>query len=468
MSLRTLWSLLTIILVAVVAVAMMASIAEIEKRAWKNSEDEQARLLITLLSDELKMPMVAGSTAEVDTLIKMFMHEVPGVSVYLRWHSGHSEKFGEGLIPSEIESLSKLPAEVMPIQGQEKWYAMGVKYNATQLGTISMYFPGKSWRENDLQIKMRLTATAAVLALLAALLVYASSGRVVGQLRLLARASKRLGSGDFSVNLPIRSSNEFGKAFHQYNQMVSSLEHREKIYDLYGHYQRPQLVSDEYERNSKRGDSNTGREVSVLAVDMMDFNTFREQSRGEDVIPVLNRCFSLFQQIVQEFGGHVDHVAGDKLIAVFNHPFDLKCHENQAAKAGMAILQAVKKLDLNRPDGGVVTFRVGMAIGEVIVGHLGLGRRKEFTIVGAPLTLASQFAKLGDGTLLTAQYGTMLSLGHGFKQKELGEKRMPNGKTVRCIQILPGEAYVSQEIDEVLAKAFVRTEPEDIYEDEGW
>jgi len=455
-------------LVAVVSVAMMASIAEIEKRAWEKSEDDQARLLITLLSDELKMPMVAGSTAEVDTLIKMFMHEVPGVSVYLRWSSGHSEKFGDGQIPSDIESLSSLPAEVMPVQGQQKWYAMGIKYNSTQLGSISMFFPGKSWRENDLQIKMRLTATAAVLALLAALLVYGMSGRVVKQLRFLAHASKRLGSGDFSVHLPIGSANEFGKAFNQFNQMVSNLERRERVYDAYGRFQRPQLVSDEYDRNNKRGDSNLGREVSVLAVDMIDFNSYREQCRDSDVIAVLNRCFVLFQQIVQEFGGHVDHVTGDKLIAVFNHPFELKCHENQAAKAGMAIIQAVENMALSRPDGGTVAFRVGMAIGEVGVGHLGLGRRKEFTIIGAPLALAAQFAKLGDGNRLTAQYGTMLSLGHGFKQKDLGQITMPNGKEVRCIHILPGEAYVSQEIEEVVGKALLRSQPEEMYEDEGW
>ncbi|OIO74984.1 MAG: adenylate/guanylate cyclase domain-containing protein [Zetaproteobacteria bacterium CG1_02_53_45] len=467
MSLRTLWSLLTIVLVAVVAVAMMASISEIEKRAWVNSEQEQAELLITLLSDELKMPMVAGSAAEVDHLIRMFMHRVPGTSVYLRWASGHSETFGEAGMPDEIEALTSLPAVAAAVDGMDKWYGVGIKYNTTQLGSIAMLFPGKSWRENDLQIKMNLTATAAVVALLAALLVYGMSGRIIDQLRLLARGSKRVATGDFSVSLPIRSANEFGKAFNQFNQMVSSLEHREKVYDLYGNYQRPQLVADEYDRNTHKGD-HIKREVTVLAVDMVDFNGYAEQRRSEDIIPMLNRTFALFQQIVYEFGGHVDQVVGDKMIVVFNHPFDLKCHENQAVKAGLAIIQACEKMAMSRPDGGTVAFRVGMAIGEVTVGHLGVGRRKAFTIVGAPITLAAQLAKISDGTCLTALYGTMLSLGHGYKQKELGQKVLPDGREMRCITILPGEAYVSQEIDEVLAKAMVRAEPVEVIEDEGW
>ncbi|GAV20381.1 adenylate cyclase [Mariprofundus micogutta] len=467
MSLRMLWSLFTIILVAVVAVVMMASIAEIEKRAWKDSEQQQAKLLITLLSDELKMPMVAGSTAEVDTLIKMFKHRVPGTSVFLRWASGHTESFSDSAIPDEIEAVNKLPGEAAAIEGQDRWYGMGVNYNTTQLGTISMYFPGKSWRENDLQIKMNLTATAASIALLAALLVYGLSGRTVNQLRMLARGSKRLGSGDYSVHLPIRSSNEFGKAFNQFNLMVSSLEQREKVYDLYGRYQRPQLVADEYDRNTFRSD-HLSREVSVLAIDMIAFNAYAQQSRDDELIPMLNRIFALFQQIIQEFGGHVDQISGDKMIALFNHPFDLKCHENQAVKAGLAVIQASENMALKRPDGGHVGFRVGMAIGEVSVGHLGVGRRKEFTVIGEPLSLAAQIAKIGDAQTLTAQYGTMLALGHGFKQKELGQKRLPNGRELRCISILAGEAYVNQEIDEVLAKALVRAEPDDMYEDEGW
>ena len=88
MSLRWGWSLLTLVMVAVVAVTMMVSITDIEKKAWKASEQEQAELLITLLADELKMPMLAGSKTEVETLISMFIHEVPGTTVFLHWASG--------------------------------------------------------------------------------------------------------------------------------------------------------------------------------------------------------------------------------------------------------------------------------------------------------------------------------------------------------------------------------------------
>jgi len=468
MSLRTLWSLLTIFLVAIVAVMMMISIADIEKQAWRRSEGEQAKLLISMLTDELKMPMVAVSTPEVDHLIKMFKYNLPGSAVFLRWANGDTEHFGDVVIPATIESLSALPEAASAVTGQDKWYGMGIKYNNTQLGSVAVLFPGKSWRENDLRIKMHLTAMAAVIALLASLLVYGLSGRIVKQLRFLARASKRVSSGDFAVQLPIHSSNEFGKAFHQFNKMVSKLGHREKVYDLYGHYQQPHLVSDEYDRNT-RLDDHLEREVSVVAVEMVDFDAYMQGSDSEQVFGMLNRCFVLFHQVVLAFGGHVDHVDGERMVAVFNHPFDLKCHENQAAKAALAIVEAADKIAKSLPDGATISFRVGMAIGEVAVGHLGVGRRKEFTVIGAPVRLAMQLACMGKGASVTAQYGTMLSLGHGFKQKDLGQQTLLDGTSMRCIHILPGETYVSQEIEDVVSKAFVRIDPDDLSEaNEGW
>jgi len=455
-----------VFLVAMVAVVMMASIAHIEKKAWADSEVKQATLLITLLSDELKMPMVAVSKPEVDSLIRMFMRQIPDALVYLRWSNGDTEKFGKGEIPAAIESLSDVSVAISAVEGHAKWYATEVRYNTTVLGSVALFVPGKSWRDNDLQIKMDLTITAAIIALLASLMVYFLSGRMVKQLRLLAMASKRVASGDFSVQIPIYSSNEFGKSFHQFNKMVAKLERREKVFDLYGRYQRPSLVANEYDRNS-RLDSQDEREVSVLAIEMIDFDAFIQHCDHQQVMADLNAIFTLFQQIIQELGGHVDQVLGDRMIAVFNHPFDLKSHENQAAKAGLALLEANKRYN-EEHQGKAMQFAIGLAVGEVIVGHLGLGRRKEFTVIGAPLALALQLARVGDHAYLSAQYGTMLLLGHGFKQKDLGQQRLSDGNELRCIQILPGEDYVHREIDAVIGKAFKRAEPDEINVDEGW
>jgi len=464
MSLRWVWSLLAALSVIAVGAVMLLSITEVEREAWDSSEAEQSRLLTKLLADELKMPMMANSRAEVATLIQVFMYEVPDVQIYLRWASGEEENYGNIMLPAPIAALKEWPVAPASVKGAEKWHVMTIRYNTARLGDIALFNPGKSWEGYAHQIKWRLAAATGLAAFMVGLMVFAMSGRIRNALRLLARASRRVGGGDFSAQLPIRSANEFGKAFYQFNQMVSNLEQREKVHDLYGNYQRPQLVADEYDRNAQRADKQ--REVSILAILVTGFHGSKVQSPQVDALHTLNRYFALFEYIAHEFGGHVDHISGDEMVVVFNHPFDLKCHENQAAKAGMAIAAAAGRLAAD--SGTAVGFRIGLATGEVMIGYLGSGRRRQLTVAGAPIELASQLARGVDSDGVIAPYGIMLAMGHGFRPKELGECMLPGGKRERCINILPGEVYVEQEVKDVVEKAFQSFNPVDDPDDDQW
>ncbi|TLS74285.1 HAMP domain-containing protein [Mariprofundus erugo] len=467
MSLRWVWSMLAFMIVVVVGAVMMVSINSIEQQTWESGERDQGSLLATLLADELKVPMMANSRAEVDTLIQLFMQRVPDVQVYLQWSNGEEEHFGDLATPAVVSGMKAFPSVAAPVAGAAQWYAVSVRYNTASLGALALYNPGKAWAGYADQIKWRLGGVAVLMALMTSLLAFVMGGRVRGQLRLLARASKRIASGDFSAHLPVRSTDEFGRAFHQFNQMVSALEQREKLHDLYGSYQRPQLVADEYDRNAHRMEKR--KEVAVVAIDVVDYNGNGVAGSQEDALHTLNRCFTLFQHVAHEFGGHVDRFAGDGMVMIFNHPFDLKCYENQAAKAGMAIVEICKRLESE--GGSHVRFRVGFALGEVMIGYLGVGRRKQLTIAGAPVALAIQLAGIVEADGLVALQGTMLALGHGFRPKELGSRILPDGSEVRCITVLPGELYVEQEVAAVVEKQFQQMAPaagqyED--DDEGW
>lgn len=467
MSLRWVWSMLAFVMVMVVGVVMMLSINSIEQQTWESGEREQGTLLATLLADELKVPMLANSRAEVDTLINLFIQRVPDVQVYLRWANGDEEHFGDLAMPAAVKALQPWPGVATQVSGAGQWYAVSVLYHTASLGSLALYNPGEAWAGYADQIKWRLGGVALLMALAASLLAFVMGGRIRGQLRLLARASKRIGSGDFSAHLPVRSADEFGRAFHQFNQMVSALEQREKVHDLYGSYQRPQLVADEYDRNARRMDKR--KEVAVVAIDVVDYDGRGGGGLQGDALHALNRCFTLFQHVAHEFGGHVDRYAGDGMVVVFNHPFELKCYENQAAKAGMAIVEICRRLESE--GSSHVRFRVAFALGEVMVGYLGVGRRKQLTVAGAPVALAVQLAGMVEADGLVAMHGTMLALGHGFRPKELGVRMLADGSEVRCITILPGELYVEQEVAAVVEKQFQQLSPvSGQYDDhdEGW
>ncbi|MDQ6996272.1 MAG: HAMP domain-containing protein [Mariprofundus sp.] len=466
MSLRWVWSLLAAVSVIVVGVVMLLSITTVEKRAWIASEDGQSRLLTNLLAGELKMPMMANSRAEVDSLVTAFMYNIPDAQVYLRWAAGDEENYGNMTLPAPIAALKEWPVTAAALAGAEKWHVVAIRYNTARLGYLALYNPGISWDGYADQIRWRLASAAIFVALLVGLLVFVMSARIRDALRLLAHASRRVGNGDFSAHLPIASANEFGKAFHQFNKMVSNLEQREKVQDLYGSYQRPQLVADEYDRNAQRADKQ--RAVCILDIHVVDFQPGTQCSAQDDALQTLNRHFILFEYIVHAFGGHVGHISGDEMVAVFNHPFDLKCYENQAAKAGIAVVAAAQRLATEDGPEDVIRYSIALATGEVMIGYLGSGRRRQLTIAGAPIALASQLARVVESDDVIAPYGTMLELGHGFRPRELGEYVLPGGKTKRCINVLAGEIYVEQETNEVVEKAFMRFNPLEASDSDQW
>jgi len=72
-----------------------------------------------------KLSILAGSKPEVEGLINMFIHQVKGTTVVLRWSSGDVETYGDGFIPDFVNGLEKLDAVAKPLRGADKWYAMG-------------------------------------------------------------------------------------------------------------------------------------------------------------------------------------------------------------------------------------------------------------------------------------------------------------------------------------------------------
>jgi len=469
MSLRWLWSILMVLLVSSIGVVMMVGVGEIEQRAWNDSERQQSRLLTTLLAGELKMPMLANSREEVDMLVNVFRDQLPGSVVYLKWASGEEEYFGDQALPVVLRQGENWPVLPTSTEGYGKWHAMQVRYNTSSLGQLALYNPGVMWQSSAEKIRWRMAIILLIAAIVTGLLVFVFSGRVRRYLRLLARGCKAVGGGDFAIHLPIQSGNEFGKAFYQFNQMVSRLEQREKMYDLYGHYQRPELVAEEYDRRGRAADA--VQEVSVLAVHLQVAATATVAVgivQEEPLTPV-NRYLNMLQFVAQSFDGHVERCSADGLVVVFNHPFEVKCHQNQAVKAGMAIAALAERLSTD-PMGSLFSrCRIGFSVGELTIGYLGSGRNRQLTVVGEAMTTAMQLARSAPCDGVVAPYGSMLLLGHGFRPRELKDITDSDGESIRCIQILSGEAYIEQEVNDAVDKAMQRFNPTNsMDEEEQW
>jgi class 3 adenylate cyclase len=220
--------------------------------------------------------------------------------------------------------------------------------------------------------------TAVVSVWLSLVLADAVSGPVVD----LRDATRRVTEGDLSVRVPVVSTDETGQLAESFNAMVTGLGERERLREAFGVFVDPSLT----ERVLEHGSDLRGEEVdvSILFLDVRGFTAFAETSAAPQVVTALNRLFDLVVPVVLRHGGHANRFLGDGLLAVFGAPERRPDHAARAVQAAREIAQLVR-------DRGSDELCVGIGVntGRVVVGAIGGGGRRDFTVIGDPVNTAA-------------------------------------------------------------------------------
>ncbi|HEX8802648.1 MAG TPA: adenylate/guanylate cyclase domain-containing protein, partial [Acidimicrobiales bacterium] len=133
-----------------------------------------------------------------------------------------------------------------------------------------------------------------------------------------------------------------------------------------------------------RGDER--RVVTVLFADLVGFTALSERRDPEEVTRLVDGCFERLVADIEAFGGRVDKIVGDALLALFGAPV---AHEDDAERAVRAGLQLLRTIDTSRSEVGFdARLRVGVNTGEVLVGSLRAGG--DYTAMGDVVNTAQR------------------------------------------------------------------------------
>jgi adenylate cyclase len=130
-------------------------------------------------------------------------------------------------------------------------------------------------------------------------------------------------------------------------------------------------------------------EVTVLFCDMAGFTARAEGMAPHEVLLLLNHCFGRMTEAVQAEGGTVDKYIGDCLMAVFGAPEPQPDHPRRAARAALGIRAAIQAVNAEGP-GFEVDFRIGLHSGRAVAGDVGHVARRDWTVLGSTVNLASR------------------------------------------------------------------------------
>ncbi|MBE7413104.1 MAG: adenylate/guanylate cyclase domain-containing protein [Leptospiraceae bacterium] len=136
---------------------------------------------------------------------------------------------------------------------------------------------------------------------------------------------------------------------------------------------------------------NAVMELTFLFLDIKDFTSFAEKHSPERVILALHDIFSVAMEIIDRNSGDVDKFIGDAIFSVFDNPLN-------ACKAALEIQKAVGEINESRINLKEETLhlRAGINSGKAIRGNVGNSRRKDNTLIGDSVNVASRLEKLCD------------------------------------------------------------------------
>ncbi len=132
------------------------------------------------------------------------------------------------------------------------------------------------------------------------------------------------------------------------------------------------------------------RLVTVVMADLVGFTALAADTDPEQVKRLVDASFERLVADVTAFGGTLDKIVGDEIVALFGVP---TAHEDDAERAVRAALRMHDTLQVLGPELAVpVQLRVGVNTGEVLVGAMRAGG--DATVMGDVVNTAQRLEKL--------------------------------------------------------------------------
>lgn len=199
---------------------------------------------------------------------------------------------------------------------------------------------------------------------------------------ILAKALVLLFSGVAAGFVTGQLRRRIAKAFH-------ALRERERVVSAFGQQVSPAIV-DELLR---LGPELAGRRsfVCVMFMDIRDFTPMAERLSPEEIVAFQNKVFGVAIEVVNRHHGVINQFLGDGFMATFGAPLTAGDDCRNAVAAARELVSRVE-----------TRIGIGLHAGDAVSGNVGSALRKQYSITGSVVILASRIEQLNK------EYGSQL------------------------------------------------------------
>ncbi len=171
---------------------------------------------------------------------------------------------------------------------------------------------------------------------------------------------------------------------------------REKLKAMFGQYVPEKHIDEMLKSTSSYALHGEDREMSVLFADIRGFTTISEGLKAAELVEMLNTFFTPMTEIIFKHSGTIDKYVGDLIMAFWGAPLKDKRHSYHAIQSALEMQEKVREMRPVIAERGWPEINIGIGInsGEMSVGDMGSRFRRNYTVLGDAVNLASRVESL--------------------------------------------------------------------------
>jgi len=173
------------------------------------------------------------------------------------------------------------------------------------------------------------------------------------------------------------------------------------------------------------------KQVTVMFCDLEAFTPLVEKVGADEAYTIMDQVYELLIHAVHDYGGTVNEMTGDGIMALFGAPIALEDAPQRAIRSAYMVHLGMSRFNdqvrQEREDIPTLKMRIGIHTGPVVVGTLGNDLRVEFKAVGDTVNLAKRMEQLAEPRATYVTEDTFKLTEGLFRFESLG-KREVKGK----------------------------------------
>jgi adenylate cyclase len=165
------------------------------------------------------------------------------------------------------------------------------------------------------------------------------------------------------------------------SRVFRALQERERVVSAFGQQVSPQIV----EELLKQGPEIASRRsfVCVMFMDIRGFTPLVEHRTPEEIVALQNDVFGAAVEVINRHHGIINQFLGDGFMATFGAPISKGNDCSNALAAARELISKVK-----------VKVGIGLHAGDAVTGNVGSAERKQYSVTGNVVILASRIEQL--------------------------------------------------------------------------